>query len=204
MRGEGATVWDAEGRAYVDCVGGQGADLVVLRALLAVIAALVAGAYVYLQKNQSPLLEKIGECGSITQAAKAVGYENAGTVEFLVDQEGQHYFIEMNPRIQVEHTVTEAITGRNLVQAQIRVAQGYKLSDPEIGIKSQKDIELRGYAIQSRITTEDPKNNFAPDFGTIKAYRSAAGFGVRLDAAAAYSGAVITPHYDSLLVKIST
>jgi pyruvate carboxylase len=143
-------------------------------------------------------------CDYAMALAQHVGYRNAGTVEFLMDQEGKFYFIEVNPRIQVEHTVTELVTLRNLVQAQIRVAQGYKLADPEIGIKSQKDIELRGYAIQSRITTEDPKNNFAPDFGTIKAYRSAAGFGVRLDAAAAYSGAVITPHYDSLLVKIST
>ncbi len=121
-----------------------------------------------------------------------------------MDKQGNFYFIEVNPRIQVEHTVTELVTMRNLVQAQIRIAQGYKLSDPELGIKSQKDIELRGYAIQSRITTEDPNNNFAPDFGTIKAYRTAAGFGVRLDAAAGYAGAIISPHYDSLLVKIST
>ncbi len=143
-------------------------------------------------------------CSYALALASHVGYRNAGTVEFLMDKQGNFYFIEVNPRIQVEHTVTELVTMRNLVQAQIRVAQGYRLSDPEIGIRSQKDIELRGYAIQSRITTEDPKNNFAPDFGTIKAYRTAAGFGVRLDAAAGYAGAVITPHYDSLLVKIST
>ena len=143
-------------------------------------------------------------CDYALALAKHVGYRNAGTVEFLMDKQGSFYFIEVNPRIQVEHTVTELVTMRNLVQAQIRVAQGYKLSDPEIGIKSQKDVELRGYAIQSRITTEDPKNNFAPDFGIIKAYRTAAGFGVRLDAAAGYAGAVITPHSDSLLVKIST
>ncbi len=143
-------------------------------------------------------------CDYAIALAKHVGYRNAGTVEFLMDKENKFYFIEVNPRIQVEHTVTELVTLRNLVQAQIRIAQGHKLSDPEIGIKSQKDIELRGYAIQSRITTEDPKNNFAPDFGTIKAYRTAAGFGVRLDAAAGYAGAIITPHYDSLLVKIST
>ncbi|MEJ2492463.1 MAG: pyruvate carboxylase, partial [Desulfuromonadales bacterium] len=143
-------------------------------------------------------------CNYALALANHVGYRNAGTVEFLMDKQGQFYFIEVNPRIQVEHTVTELVTMRNLVQAQIRIAQGYKLADPEIGIKSQKDIELRGYAIQSRITTEDPKNNFAPDFGTIKAYRTAAGFGVRLDAAAGYAGAQITPHYDSLLVKIST
>ncbi|MDA3902200.1 MAG: pyruvate carboxylase [Desulfuromusa sp.] len=143
-------------------------------------------------------------CANALKIAKVVNYRNAGTVEFLLDKDGNFYFIEVNPRIQVEHTVTELVTMRNLVQAQIRVAEGYKLSDPEIGIKSQKDIELRGYAIQSRITTEDPANNFAPDFGTIKAYRTAAGFGVRLDAAAGYAGAYITPHYDSLLVKVST
>ena len=143
-------------------------------------------------------------CDYALALAKHVQYRNAGTVEFLMDKKGNFYFIEVNPRIQVEHTVTELVTMRNLVQAQIRIAQGQKLSDPEIGIKSQKDIDLRGFAIQSRITTEDPKNNFAPDFGTIKAYRTAAGFGVRLDAAAGYAGAQITPHYDSLLVKIST
>lgn len=143
-------------------------------------------------------------CGYAMKIAGVVNYVNAGTIEFLMDKEGNFYFIEVNPRIQVEHTVTELVTMRNLVQAQIRVAEGYKLSDPEIGISSQDDIELRGFAIQSRITTEDPKNNFAPDFGTIKAYRTAAGFGVRLDAAAGYAGAEITPHYDSLLVKVST
>ncbi|BCR05536.1 pyruvate carboxylase [Desulfuromonas versatilis] len=143
-------------------------------------------------------------CDYALKIAKSVDYVNAGTIEFLMDKEENFYFIEVNPRIQVEHTVTELVTMRNLVQAQIRIAEGYKLSDPEINIKSQKDIELRGYAIQSRITTEDPANQFAPDFGTIKAYRTAAGFGVRLDAAAGFAGAVITPHYDSLLVKIST
>ncbi len=143
-------------------------------------------------------------CGYALKIAGAVNYRNAGTIEFLMDKNGDFYFIEVNPRIQVEHTVTELVTMRNLVQAQIRIAEGHKLSDPEINIQSQKDIELRGFAIQSRITTEDPKNNFAPDFGTIKAYRTAAGFGVRLDAAAGYAGAIITPHYDSLLVKIST
>jgi pyruvate carboxylase len=143
-------------------------------------------------------------CDYALALARHVGYRNAGTVEFLMDKSGDFYFIEVNPRIQVEHTVTELVTMRNLVQAQIRVAQGYKLSDPEIGIKAQKDVELRGFAIQCRVTTEDPNNNFAPDFGTIKAYRTAAGFGVRLDAAAGYAGALICPHYDSLLVKIST
>ncbi len=143
-------------------------------------------------------------CGDALKIAKSVNYLNAGTVEFLLDQEGKHYFIEVNPRIQVEHTVTEAITGRNLVTAQILIAQGKKLSDPEIGIKSQDDVQMRGVAIQCRITTEDPQNGFAPDFGVLKAYRSPGGFGVRLDAGSAFVGAVITPHYDSMLVKVTT
>jgi pyruvate carboxylase len=143
-------------------------------------------------------------CEDALKIARSVAYRNAGTVEFLVDQEGKHYFIEVNPRIQVEHTVTESITGRNLVQAQILVAQGKKLSDPEIGIARQSDVQMRGFAIQCRITTEDPQNGFAPDYGTLKAYRSPGGMGVRLDAGSAYNGAVITPHYDSLLVKVTT
>ena len=143
-------------------------------------------------------------CAYAMKIAGEVGYVNAGTVEFLMDEEENFYFIETNPRIQVEHTVTEMVTMRNLVQTQIRVAEGHKLSDPEIGISCQEDIQLRGYAIQCRVTTEDPTNNFAPDFGTIKAYRTAVGFGVRLDAANGYAGAQITPHYDSLLVKVST
>jgi len=143
-------------------------------------------------------------CTAALKIAGQVKYRNAGTVEFLVDQEGNHYFIEMNPRIQVEHTVTEMITGRNLVQSQILVAAGYKLSDPEINIPSQSAIDMRGYAIQCRITTEDPANNFAPDFGTLTTYRSAAGAGIRLDAGNAFTGAKITPHYDSLLVKVSS
>jgi pyruvate carboxylase len=143
-------------------------------------------------------------CEDALRIARSVSYRNAGTVEFLVDQDGQHFFIEVNPRIQVEHTVTESITGRNLVQAQILVAQGKKLSDPEIGIARQSDVQMRGFAIQCRITTEDPQNGFAPDYGTLKAYRSPGGMGVRLDAGSAFNGAVITPHYDSLLVKITT
>ncbi len=143
-------------------------------------------------------------CEDALKIARSVSYRNAGTVEFLVDQEGRHFFIEVNPRIQVEHTVTEAITGRNLVMGQLLVAQGKKLSDPEIGIASQADVQMRGYAIQCRITTEDPQNGFAPDFGVLQAYRSPGGFGVRLDAGSAYGGAVITPHYDSLLVKMTT
>ncbi len=136
--------------------------------------------------------------------SEEIGYVNAGTVEFLVDEEGNHYFIEMNPRIQVEHTVTEMVTGIDLVQAQLLIAEGHALDSEEIDIKSQEDIPLNGYSIQCRITTEDPKNNFAPDYGKITTYRSGGGFGVRLDAGNAYSGAEITPYYDSLLVKITT
>ncbi len=143
-------------------------------------------------------------CEDALKIARCVSYRSAGTVEFLVDSEGKHYFIEVNPRIQVEHTVTEVITGRNLVTAQLLVAQGKKLSDPAIGIGSQSDVQMRGHAIQCRITTEDPQNGFAPDYGVLKAYRSPGGFGVRLDAGSAFTGAVITPHYDSLLVKITT
>ncbi len=143
-------------------------------------------------------------CTAALKISGQVKYRNAGTVEFLVDQENNFYFIEMNPRIQVEHTVTEMITGRNLVQNQILIAEGFKLSDPEINIPSQSAIDMRGYAIQCRITTEDPGNNFAPDFGTLTTYRSAAGAGIRLDAGNAFTGAKITPHYDSLLVKVSS
>ncbi|TLM99578.1 pyruvate carboxylase, partial [bacterium] len=143
-------------------------------------------------------------CEAALKVARHVRYRNAGTVEFLLDQEGNFYFIEMNPRIQVEHTVTEMITGRNLVQAQILVAQGLKLCSPEIDVPNQDAVTMRGYAIQCRVTTEDPANGFAPDIGTLKAYRSPGGFGVRLDAGNAFAGAHITPHYDSLLVKLST
>ena len=136
--------------------------------------------------------------------AKQVGYVNAGTVEFLVDKSGNHYFIEMNPRIQVEHTVTEMVSGIDLVRAQILIAEGYPLSIPEIGLKSQDDLNIRGYAIQCRDTTEDPANNFAPDTGKITSYQSSGGFGVRLDGGNAYTGAVISPYYDSLLVKVTT
>jgi len=132
-----------------------------------------------------------------------VGYANAGTVEFLVGEDGRHYFIEVNPRIQVEHTVTEAITGRDLVQSQLLIAQGRKLSDPEIGIGSQSDIVQRGVAIQVRVTAEDPKNDFLPDTGKIQVYRPAAGLGIRLDDGSGYVGARVSPYYDSLLVKIT-
>lgn len=135
--------------------------------------------------------------------AQTCGYINAGTVEFLVDQNGGYYFIEVNPRIQVEHTVTEMITGRDLVQAQIRVAEGRRLSDPAIGIANQASITRSGYAIQCRITTEDPERNFLPDTGKVSAYRAAAGFGIRLDSGTAGLGAHITGDYDSMIVKMT-
>ena len=138
------------------------------------------------------------------KVAKHVGYVSAGTVEFLVDKNGNHYFIEMNPRIQVEHTVTEMVTGVDLVRSQILIAEGYPLSTPEIGLASQDDLRMDGYAIQCRVTTEDPANNFAPDTGKITAYRSGGGFGVRLDGGNAYTGAEISPYYDSLLVKVTS
>ncbi len=143
-------------------------------------------------------------CDDAVKIAKSVNYYNAGTVEFLVDEKGQHYFIEVNPRIQVEHTVTEMVTGIDLVQAQILIAQGHTLDHESIGIKSQKDVTLNGYAIQCRVTTEDPANNFAPDTGVIDVYRSGSGFGVRLDVGNAYVGSIVTPYYDSLLVKVTT
>ncbi len=136
--------------------------------------------------------------------AKEVNYVNAGTVEFLVDKQGNHYFIEMNPRIQVEHTVTEMVTGVDLVRAQILIAEGHPLSFDPIGLKSQDDVKMTGYAIQCRVTTEDPTNNFAPDTGRITAYRSGGGFGIRLDGGNATTGTVISPYYDSLLVKVTS
>ena len=133
--------------------------------------------------------------------SKAVGYRNAGTLEFLVDADNNPYFIEMNPRIQVEHTVSEMITNIDLVQSQILVAEGYPLDSDEINIKSQDDVHCNGYSIQTRVTTEDPANNFLPDTGEITVYRSGSGNGIRLDGGNAYTGAVISPYYDSLLVK---
>ena len=141
-------------------------------------------------------------CSDALKIARAVNYRSAGTVEFLVDNEGNHYFIEMNTRIQVEHTVTELVTGVDLVQAQVLIAEGYALDSPEIDIKSQDDIKLNGYAVQCRVTTEDPTNNFAPDTGTITMYRSASGNGIRLDGGNGFTGSVISPYYDSLLVKV--
>ncbi len=136
--------------------------------------------------------------------AKALNYVNAGTVEFLVDtvgeRAGQHVFIEMNPRIQVEHTVTEEVTDVDLVQAQLRIAAGETLAD--LGL-SQETVQLKGAALQCRITTEDPANGFRPDVGKITGYRSAGGAGVRLDGGTVYSGAEISPHFDSMLVKLT-
>ena len=134
---------------------------------------------------------------------KNVSYQNAGTVEFLVAGD-DFYFIEVNPRIQVEHTITEMVTGIDIVHAQIQTAAGYSLHSNEIGIPAQDDIPLFGYAIQARVTTEDAANEFMPDTGKIQVYRSSGGFGVRLDAGNGYQGAVISPYYDSLLVKVST
>lgn len=142
-------------------------------------------------------------CETAVRLMRHARYENAGTVEFLLAPDGQFYFIEVNPRIQVEHTVTELVTGIDLVQAQIRVAEGYPLSAPEIGIHRQEDIQTRGYAIQCRVTTEDPRNGFLPDTGRITTYRSAVGFGIRLDSGNGYAGARVLPYYDSLLVKIT-
>ncbi len=137
--------------------------------------------------------------------ARTAGYYNAGTVEFLVDADsGEWFFIEVNPRVQVEHTVTEMITGIDIVRAQIQIAQGLSLHGKEMDLPQQADVPLHGFAMQCRVTTEDAANNFVPDYGKIQTYRSPAGFGVRLDGASAYGGAVITPFYDSLLVKVST
>lgn len=145
-------------------------------------------------------------CRYSLRLAEAVDYQSVGTAEFLVEEvdgEPRIYFIEVNTRIQVEHTVTEMITGRDLIQAMIRVAEGFRLDDPEIGIPSQESISRRGQAIQARVTTEDPERDFAPDSGRIITYRSAAGFGIRLDAGVGGSGSEVLPHYDSMLVKVS-
>ncbi|HET7522359.1 MAG TPA: pyruvate carboxylase [Bacillales bacterium] len=143
-------------------------------------------------------------CEAAVKLAENVNYLNAGTVEFLVDHEENFYFIEVNPRVQVEHTITEMVTGVDIVQSQIYIAEGHTLHDDVVAIPAQKNISTHGYAIQSRVTTEDPANNFLPDTGKIMAYRTGGGFGVRLDAGNGFQGAVITPYYDSLLVKLST
>lgn len=142
-------------------------------------------------------------CALALKIGQAVGYQNAGTVEFLMDMDSQEfYFIEVNPRVQVEHTVTEQVTGIDIVQAQIKIAEGATLAEAT-GVPSQNDVHLSGHALQCRVTTEDPQNNFIPDYGRITAYRSATGMGIRLDGGTAYSGGVITRYYDSLLVKVT-
>ena len=148
-----------------------------------------------------------GMTQAAVRLAKTAGYRNAGTVEFLFDTNTEaFYFIEVNPRVQVEHTVTEQVTGIDIVKAQIRIAGGAVIGGDDetgCGIPEQSQIECRGYAVQSRVTTEDPENNFMPDYGRILAYRGATGFGVRLDGGTAFSGALVTPHFDSLLEKVT-
>ena len=144
-------------------------------------------------------------CAAALKIGRAAHYVNAGTVEFLQDADtGKFYFIEVNPRIQVEHTVTECVTGIDLVKAQIRIAAGAQLGTPDSGVPHQADIRISAHALQCRVTTEDPENNFIPDYGRMTAYRSPAGFGIRLDAGTAYAGAFITRSYDSLLVKVTS
>ncbi len=152
----------------------------------------------YLSDDQRAEICELG-----LKIGRAVGYQNAGTVEFLMDMDtGAFYFIEVNPRIQVEHTVTEEVTGIDIVKAQIRIAEGATLSEAT-GTPSQGDVTLSGHALQCRVTTEDPLNNFIPDYGRLTAYRSATGMGIRLDGGTAYAGGVITRYYDSLLVKVT-
>jgi pyruvate carboxylase len=135
--------------------------------------------------------------------ANHVKYNNAGTVEFLVDKDEDIYFIEVNPRIQVEHTITEEITGIDIVRSQILIASGCELTHAQIFLHSQDDVKCNGFAIQCRVTTEDPENDFKPDYGTIVAYRNAGGFGIRLDEGSSYPGVKISPFFDSMLVKVS-
>jgi pyruvate carboxylase len=143
-------------------------------------------------------------CEAALKIGRAVHYRAAGTVEFLQDADtGKFYFIEVNPRIQVEHTVTECVTGVDLVKAQIRIAAGLRIGTPESGVPRQEDIRVSAHALQCRVTTEDPENHFVPDYGALTAYRSPAGYGIRLDAGTAYAGAIITRFYDSLLVKVT-
>lgn len=151
-----------------------------------------------------PIEQRKAICDAAVKLMKNVHYVSAGTVEFLATRDGKFYFIEVNPRIQVEHTVTEEITGIDIVQTQIKIAEGYELHGKEIAIPAQEDLHTIGHAIQCRITTEDPANNFMPDTGKLIAYRSGGGFGIRLDGGNAFTGSVITPYYDSLLVKATT
>ncbi len=158
------------------------------------------------ERAPAPYLSEVQRdevCGLALKIGRAVGYRNAGTVEFLMDMDdGRFYFIEVNPRVQVEHTVTEQVTGIDIVQAQIRIAEGATLAEAT-GVPAQAGVRLSGHALQCRVTTEDPQNNFIPDYGRITAYRSATGMGIRLDGGTAYAGGVITRYYDSLLVKIT-
>lgn len=135
--------------------------------------------------------------------AKAVNYNNVGTVEFLVDRDNNIFFIEVNPRVQVEHTITEEVTGVDIVRSQILIAKGHRLSDPGIYIQGQDSVKVNGYAIQCRVTTENPEEDFKPDYGTIIAYRNAGGMGIRLDEGSTYPGMKISPFFDSMLVKVS-
>lgn len=159
-----------------------------------------------LERAPAPYLtesQRAEVCGLALKIGNAVGYQNAGTVEFLMDMDSGHfYFIEVNPRVQVEHTVTEQITGIDIVQAQIKIAEGETLAQAT-GVSRQQDVKLNGHALQCRVTTEDPQNNFIPDHGRITAYRTATGMGIRLDGGTAYEGGVVTRHYDSLLVKVT-
>jgi len=153
--------------------------------------------------NLDPAVRR-GVCDAAIAIGRYCRYDNAGTVEFLVDAEtGAFYFIEVNPRIQVEHTVTEVVTGVDLIRSQILIAQGLPLSDPEINLPDQQSVQVQGFAFQCRVTTEDAANNFTPDYGRITHYRSPGGLGLRLDGGTANSGAIVTPFYDSMLVKIT-
>ncbi|MCR4321713.1 MAG: ATP-grasp domain-containing protein, partial [Candidatus Brocadiaceae bacterium] len=154
------------------------------------------------QNLEKSLRQRI--CDAAVKICNSVNYDNAGTVEFLLDTEtNKYYFIEINPRIQVEHTVTETITGFDLVKRQILISEGFPLNSPEIRIPNQEAIHINSIAFQCRITTEDPANKFIPDYGRIQHYRSAGGMGIRLDAGTAFSGAIVTPYYDSMLVKVT-
>ncbi|PWB40912.1 MAG: pyruvate carboxylase [Rhodocyclales bacterium] len=159
------------------------------------------------ERAPAPYLEESRRaelCGAALKLARAAKYTHAGTVEFLMDADtDDFYFIEVNPRIQVEHTVTEEVTGVDIVKAQIRISEGARIGDVDAYVPRQEDIKLHGHALQCRVTSEDPENGFTPDYGRISVYRSAAGFGLRLDGGTAYGGAVITPYYDSLLVKVT-
>ena len=160
------------------------------------------------RRNQKVVERAPALCETALRLGRAVNYTHAGTVEFLMDADtNEFYFIEVNPRIQVEHTVTEQVTGIDIVKAQIRISEGASIGvigKSGAGVPQQEAIHLNGHALQCRVTTEDPENNFTPDYGRLTAYRSASGFGVRLDGGTAYSGAIITPYYDSLLVKVTT